>query len=376
MLPDDIFAIYVRPIGIGTFFTAGLVGIILSFGTIVKSIRESFGQVTQMGSETKIEEHNRDLRITLVLGLLIITVLALACFFYFNLLSFNLLATLVVMFVAFALIIVFTPAAIMATIMMGNAPVSGMTIVTLIFSCLVLAAFGFTGKEGMLVAALFGTFMCTTLAFASSFITDLKIGYWLGATPAKQEGLKLISSIISVVVVIFAMIIINEQYGFVKSAIHPNPMPAPQANAMAGVIQTFLGGGDAPWYFYGFGAFIALFMRFVFGISPLAIALGLYIPIEYNIPLLVGAVIAHLVSRKTEYEQDDVKAKERSNRGLMLCTGFVAASSIIGILSATLKYFGFEISILNFSEYDWSNWLSLVVLVSTAGFLYIYSKRE
>ncbi|MFA6296805.1 MAG: OPT/YSL family transporter [Patescibacteria group bacterium] len=398
---DDIFIVFVRPIGIGVFFMAGVIGIIKQFRKIVDSVKTSFKQTKLSSSETS-EEHLRDLKMNLVLILLGITMLVFFGYI-FGLVGLNVLIAVVVFFIAAALLIVFVPAAIMATVTMGNAPVSGMTIVTLVLACIALLALGFKGKDGMLVAALFGTFMCTALAFSSSFVTDLKIGYWLGATPAKQQALKLASTFVSVAVVIFAMHIINQEYGFVKSDAHQNPMPAPQANAMASIIKTFLGGGQAPWYLYGFGMAMAIILNWM-GISALAVALGLYIPIEYNIPLLGGAIIAMIVSkqRKDDGDEKEKLAKERYDRGTLIGTGFVAGGSIAGItagiLKYILKYYGFDLPTWFFvhflgypalvndngemvtyslaTNYDWSNWISLLIIVFSIWFFYWYTSKK
>lgn len=389
----DIFMALVRPIGIGTFFTAGLISIIYEGRTIVNSIRGIFGKIGLAGGEMK--ENARDLSGLWMLGLFILIIVALLGFLL-HLFHFAWGTSVIILLATLLLLAVFIPAAIMATATTGNAPVSGMTIVCLVICCLLLQALGFGGEGGKMTAVLLGTFLCVTLAFGSSFITDLKIGYWLGSTPAKQQGMKIAATIVSVVVAIFSLYIVAKQYGFVQTSEHPNPMPAPQANAMAGIIGAFMSGGEVAWYLYALGAFIALAMKLVFKIPPIVVALGLYIPIEYNTPILAGALVAHFLSQKKKGEGEEAAGK-RYNNGTMLATGLVAAGSIAGILSALLKYFELDFSTFVFVRYlnypainpageklsyslatecDWTNWISLLVLATMIVFLYKMSKKE
>jgi len=309
----------------------------------------------------------------IVMGLFGLTIVALAAFLA-HLLGGSLGTTLLVLVATVILMIVFLPAAIMATITTGNAPVSGMTIVCLVASCLLLGAMGFSGQSGVFIATMLGSFMVVTLAFGSSFITDLKIGYWLGSTPAKQEWLKIVSVLVSAVVVVFSMYVVNEQFGFVAGERHPSPMPAPQANAMADIIKTFMGGGDAAWWLYGLGAVVAMLMRLVFKIPAIVVALGLYIPMEYNMPILGGALVGYYLAKKRPGESTDAASRERYDRGMMVATGLIAAGSVAGILSAVLKYFGldlagdFDLSLP--SDQPWSIWISLAVVVVSIVFLY------
>jgi putative OPT family oligopeptide transporter len=379
-LPSDVvFRSLVRPIGIGTFFTAGLLSIIFEGKNIVKSIQGILGKGKLSLGGGKAGENTRDIDGRLVLAMFGLTLVAVAAFL-FEIFGGRWDTTLILLVATVALMIVFLPAAIMATITTGNAPVSGMTIVCLVASCLLLSALGFTGPHGQLVATMLGSFMVVTLAFGSSFITDLKIGYWLGSTPAKQEWMKIVGVVVSSVVVVLSMYVVNEQFGFVASAEHPNPMPAPQANAMADIIKTFMGGGAAAWWLYGLGAVVAMLMRLVFKIPAIVVALGLYIPMEYNMPILGGALVGHYLSKMRAGESSDAAAKDRYDRGMMVATGLIAAGSVAGILSAVLKYFGLDLGedfkLMLPCDYDWSIWLSLAVVVISIIFLYRISGKR
>lgn len=378
MEPGDIFKTLVRPIGIGTFFTAGLLSIILDGKNIARSVKQLFGKGTLGLGAGETKENSRDLSGRWLAGLLAVTFAGIVGF-CLHLFGTDLVTVAIVVVVLLVLLLVFLPAAIMATITAGNAPVSGMTIVSLVLTCLILGALGYSGEAGKFVATMLGTLIVVCLAFGSSFITDLKIGYWLGSTPAKQERWKLVAVVVSTMVAVLAMYVVNDQYGFVETAEHPNPMPAPQARAMADIISTFMGGGQAAWALYGLGAAIALAMRLIFGISPIVVALGLYIPMEYNLPLLLGAWVGRQLGRKRTGESD-AEGQTRHSFGEMAAIGLIAAGSVAGILSAVLKYFGLDLrddfGLVLPADMDWSNWISLAVVVLTVVFLYGISNER
>jgi putative OPT family oligopeptide transporter len=198
----------------------------------------------------------------------------------------------------------------------------------------VLVQIGLTGDSGMLSALIIGGVVCTALSVSGSFITDLKIGYWLGTTPKKQESWKFLGTLVSAATVGIVILILNQTYGFKG----PHALVAPQANAMAAVIQPLMSNVAAPWILYLVGAVIALLMTML-KISPLAFALGMYIPQELNTPLLAGGLVAWWVSSRSKNEKLN---NARFSRGTLIASGFIAGGSLFGVLGAFLKFGGID----------------------------------
>jgi putative OPT family oligopeptide transporter len=252
----------------------------------------------------------------------------------------------------------FTTVAANAIAIVGSNPVSGMTLMTLIIASVIFVAVGMKGSSGMVGAMIIGGVVCTALSMAGGFITDLKIGYWIGTTPRKQETWKFLGTLVSAATVGGVMIILNKTYGFVGE----NALVAPQANAMAAVIEPLMSGQGAPWMLYLAGAFLALILNFM-GVPVLAFALGMFIPLSLNTPLLVGGFIAWLVSRKRE--KDGEKAEElaqaRNEKGTLIASGFIAGGALMGVVSALIKFFGVE---CNLGDWAVSNGAALVGVVA------------
>lgn len=228
----------------------------------------------------------------------------------------------------------FTTVAANAIAIVGTNPVSGMTIMTLIITALVLVAAGLKGNAGMVASMVIGGVVCTALSTAGGLITDFKIGYWIGTTPKKQEAWKFIGVIVAAATVGGVMFILNKTYGFVGEG----SLVAPQANAMAAVIQPLMSGGTAPWLLYGIGAAIAILLT-VFKVPALAFCLGMFIPMDLNLPLLVGGAIAWFVSTRSK---DAEVNKGRLDKGTLIASGFIAGGALMGVVSAILKFAGCE----------------------------------
>jgi putative OPT family oligopeptide transporter len=341
MAPEAIFRDYVRLVGIGGIACAGFLGIVRSWRVIVSAFgigfRELFGKKEK--THSKAVRTDTDFSMRLVLGALLTVVVALLIFFVVGVLNReangvaqSLAALVVVVVISF----LFTTVAAQATATVGSNPVSGMTLMTLILASLLLVSLGLTGPAGMLAALLIGGVVCTALSTVGGFVTDLKIGYWIGATPAVQERSKLLGTLVASLTVGSVILLLNHVYGFVQTAAHPTPLPAPQANAMAAVIQTLMSNAPVPWVLYGAGVAIILALALVFKVPALAFALGMYLPLELNTPLLVGGVVAHLVARSAA--GDDALARARSNRGTLIASGFIAGGAVMGVVAALLKW--------------------------------------
>ncbi|MDD4656838.1 MAG: oligopeptide transporter, OPT family [Bacteroidales bacterium] len=336
MSPEQIFTTYGRHIGIGGIATAGVIGIIKSAGVI----KSALGLATKelKGGTSKSEKAirtQRDIPMKIVAIGIIVTLIVTFLFFQFgvvNNLTHAIIAILVVGIIAF----LFTTVAANAIAIVGTNPVSGMTLMTLILASVIMVAAGLTGTAGMTAALIIGGVVCTALSVAGAFITDLKIGYWLGSTPLKQQQWKFLGTLVAAATVGGVMMILNETYGFVGE----NALVAPQANAMAAVIEPLMSGGGAPWLLYGIGTVVAIVLN-IFGVPALAFALGMFIPLELNLPLVVGGGIAWFVSTRSKEEKVNTARKER---GTLIASGFIAGGALMGVISAIIRFAGVDLS--------------------------------
>ncbi|BBB32222.1 conserved hypothetical protein [Thermotomaculum hydrothermale] len=333
MTPNAIFAQYVRPIGIGAIAIAGLMGIIKNFNVIISSFSIGFKQIFGHHEEHEEIRTDKDLSMKTIITLLGVSLIATFIFYYILTKSFGFgLLTLIITFV---ITFLFTTVAARAIAIVGSNPVSGMTLVTLIIGSVLLVKAGLHGDKGMAVALVMGSVVCTALSVAGGFITDLKIGYWLGATPYNQERFKFLGILIAAATVGAAIYLINATLGFTLPNGQPNPaMPAPQANVMKSIILTLMDPkANIPWILYGVGGIVALLMD-ILGVPALAFALGMYLPQELNTPLLVGGFIAWLLGRSSE---DQEIAKKRVQKGTLIASGLLAGSALFGVLGAALR---------------------------------------
>lgn len=329
-----IFNTYVRPIGIGAIAIAGLIGIIKNGKIILSSFSVGFKEILKGKSNTtQVKPERTDIDIsmkTIIFGSILIAVLILIFFFTIS----SAKISIVSLFIIFILCFLFTMVAARAIAIVGVNPVSGMTLVTLIISSIILVNMGLSGREGMIIALLVGTVVCTSLSMSGAFITDLKIGYWLGATPRNQERYKFLGVLVSAISVSLAILLINEAFGFVLPNGMTNPdVPAPQGNLMAAIINSLMSNEPVPWMLYGMGAIIALLLEMV-GVPPLAFALGMYLPIQLNVPLIIGGLLSTLVSKSSKNEE---VSKTRRERGTLIASGFIAGGALMGVLGAILN---------------------------------------
>ncbi len=367
MTPEQIFSSYIRHVGIGGIAVAGLIGIIKSSKIIITTFTVGFKEIFTGKSEATAERTDRDISMAAVVSGLIITLLAVLLFFGFGVVDswrFALLALLVVAVITF----LFTTVAARAIAIVGVNPVSGMTLMTLILSSVILVKAGLSGAGGMVSALIIGGVVCTALATAGAFISDLKVGYWLGSTPQKQEKFKFLGVLVSAACITGVMMLLNHVYGFVGEG----SLAAPQANAMAAVIRTLMSDTAAPWGLYIAGGFMAIILELL-KISPLAFALGMYLPIQLNTPLLIGGLIAHLVSTRSKNE--DVNRK-RLERGRLIASGLIAGGALMGVVSALVALPGWdEILNLGIAERPIGEVLGLIMFIGLCLYLYYDSKR-
>ena len=359
---EQIFT-YSKSIGIGGIAMAGIIGIIKSWGIIKSAVglasRELKGQG---GNQETVKRTQRDISFKIIAIGSAVTILITFIFFWMGVMD-NLLFAIVGILLVTLIAFLFTTVAANAIAIVGSNPVSGMTLMTLILASVVMVAVGLKGPGGMLAALIMGGVVCTALSMAGSFITDLKIGYWLGTTPKKQETWKFLGTLVSAATVGGVMMLLNETYGFASGQ-----LAAPQANAMAAVIDPLMNGVGAPWILYGIGALIAIILDRCH-IPALAFALGMFIPLELNVPLVVGGAINWYV---TTHSKDEEVNKARGEKGTLLASGFIAGGALMGVVSALLKFGGVEVSV---ADQWWTNPLSEICSLAAYVLLIVYFIR-
>ena len=371
--PQLLYTNYGRNIGIGAIAMAGLLGIIKNWGVIAGAfglVKKEFGGKGKAVAQNVLRTE-RDISMKLLAVSVIAALLIVLVFFWVGVLH-NLGQALVAWLVVTVIAFLFTTVAANAIAIVGSNPVSGMTLMTLIIASVVFVAVGMKGTSGMVAAMIIGGVVCTALSMAGGFITDLKIGYWIGTTPAKQETWKFLGTLVSAATVGGVMIILNKTYGFVGD----NALVAPQANAMAAVIEPLMSGQGAPWMLYFAGAVLALILNFV-GVPVLPFALGMFIPLHLNMPLLIGGTISHFVSR--ERKQDGEKAPElaqkRNEKGTLVASGFIAGGALMGVISAVLKFAGADWYLTSWAASSGAQILGIVMYILLIAYVVTASKQ-
>ena len=355
MSPEQIFVSYGKSIGIGAIAMAGIIGIIKSWGVIKSAV----GLATKAGTATESQHTQQDLPFKFIAIASMITLVLTFLFFWFGVMDGNLLFALVAIVLTAVIAFLFTTVAANAIAIVGSNPVSGMTLMTLILASVVMVGVGLKGTGGMVAALIMGGVVCTALSMAGSFITDLKIGYWCGTLPRKQQTWKFLGTLVSAATVGGVMMLLNETYGFASGA-----LAAPQANAMAAVIDPLMNGVGAPWPLYALGAVIAVVLTLC-KVPALAFALGMFIPMELNVPLVIGGAISWYVTTRSK---DEAVNKARGEKGNLLASGFIAGGALMGVVSALLRFGGVQF------DYDgwWANPLSELCSLAAYILLIIY----
>ena len=356
MSAEEIFKNYARSIGIGGIAMSGVIGIVKSWGIIKSAVSLASREMKGKGaSQEEAIRTQRDISFKIIAFGSITTLVITFLFFYFGVMQFNLLYAVVGIVLVALIAFLFTTVAANAIAIVGSNPVSGMTLMTLILASVVMVAVGLKGNSGMLAALLMGGVVCTALSMAGSFITDLKIGYWLGTTPKKQETWKFLGTIVSAATVAGVMIVLDKTYGF-----NSGQLAAPQANAMAAVIKPLMSGQGAPWILYGIGAVLALVLDRC-KVPALAFSLGMFIPIQLNIPLIIGGAVNWYVTTRSKDEQIN---KLRGNKGTLIASGFIAGGALMGVVSALIKFFGIEFDHAEWWQNHLSELLALVAYIA------------
>lgn len=362
--PDVLFKDYARMIGIGGIAMAGVIGIIKSWGIIVNAVSLAGREMRGKQDAVKPIRWQMDLSMKKVVFFIAIALVAVLLFFWFGVIHTfwqALIAWIVVTVIAF----LFTTVAANAIAIVGSNPVSGMTLMTLIIASAIFVAIGLKGTSGIVAAMVIGGVVCTALSMAGGFVTDLKIGYWLGSTPKKQESWKFLGTLVSAATVGGVIIVLNKVYGFTGD----NALVAPQANAMAKVIEPLMMGGDTPWILYMVGAILALILNWL-NVPALAFCLGMFIPLSLNTPMLVGGAVAYFVQHSSKDKQ---LAQARHDRGTLLSSGLIAGGALFGVFAAITRFCGFEYQ--NPLGESTTQLLGVVAYVLLIAYLYTDSRK-
>lgn len=333
MAPDAIFKGYARSIGIGGIAMSGVIGIIKSWGVIKSAVGLAGKSFSKKGDEEKPVRTQKDISMKLLVFALTAALIVTFVFFWIGVIG-NLLQAIVAFFVVVVIAFLFTTVAANAIAIVGSNPVSGMTLMTLIVASTIFVAIGLNGTQGIIASMVIGGVVCSALSMAGGMVTDMKIGYWLGSTPAKQQTWKAVGTLVSAATVGGVILLLNKAYGFTN----PDVMAAPQANAMAAVIDPLMMGGDTPWILYSVGAVFACLLNWL-GVPALAFSLGMFIPFHLNAPLLVGGAISWFVGSRSK---DEKLNKARQEKGTLLASGFIAGGALMGVVSAGMTLSGFS----------------------------------
>ena len=367
MSAEEIFTTYARHIGIGGIATAGVIGIINSWGIIKGAVGLAAKELKGKTGIVQTEEirTQKDLSMKVIAIGIFATLIVTYLFFHFGVLDnwyYALIGLLIVGIIAF----LFTTVAANAIAIVGTNPVSGMTLMTLILASIILVAVGLKGTAGMVSALIIGGVVCTALSMAGGFITDLKIGYWIGSTPAKQESWKFLGTLVSAATAGGVILILNQTYGFTSGQ-----LAAPQANAMAAVIEPLMSGSGAPWALYAIGAVLAIILNFC-KIPALAFALGMFIPLELNTPLLIGGAISWYVGSRSK---DQALNSVRLEKGTLLASGFIAGGALMGVVSAAMRFAGINLVDIKWMESNSAGVLAIVMYILLIAYLAISSLK-
>lgn len=367
LTPEDIFSTYARPIGIGGIATAGILGIIKSFGVIKSALGLAVREFKGGKGSGQTQRTDDDLPMKTIVYGIVIALLLVFAFFAFGGVVHTVWQALVGLLIVAVIAFLFTTVAANAIAIVGSNPVSGMTLMTLIIASVILIGVGLKGNAGMAAALIIGGVVCTALSVAGSFITDLKIGYWIGTTPRNQEKWKFLSVAVSAVTVCAVMLILNKTYGFTGD----EALAAPQANAMAALIGPLMSGGGAPWLLYGIGAVLALTLNFL-KVPVLAFALGMFIPLDLNLPLLIGGAIAWLVSTRSK---DEAVNNRRQEKGTLIASGFIAGGALMGVVSVILKFLQVDLTIPGWSAHN-AEAVAIIPFLLLCGYMIYASMKK
>lgn len=358
-----VFSQYVRHIGIGMLAMAGVIGLLSMSGVVIGVTRRAISDIffSNKKAEVRLLRTQIDLPMSVVAGGSLLTTLLFTVFFHFNF-SASLLQTVL----AFVIVLVFSfllsVVGISSIAFTGSEPVSGMTIFMILVSALVMGAAGMSGTSGSVAILMMAAFLSSALGVSGNFMSELKVAHIVGATPKKMQVWQIVALLLSSVISIGVIFLLNSAYGFVGQG----ALPAPQANAMAAIVQPLMEGGGAPWPLYMAGAFFAVVLWMI-KVPPLAFALGAYLPMEINLPLLVGGLISYLVQHGSI---DESVNELRHSYGKIVASGFIAGGAIGSLISAVIHIAGINVFMKVWEATPGATYLSILMYVLLSLFLY------
>ena len=365
---DDVFSQYVRHIGIGMLAMAGIIGLVSMSGVVGRVMkRAALDMFSSSGtSATDLLRTQQDMPMsqivtgTLAMDLLFILFFHVTCS---QSITQTLLAGVIIIIFSFMLSVV----GISSIAFTGNEPVSGMTIFMIIVSAVLMGNAGMSGSSGIIAILIMAAFLCATLAVAGNFMSELKVAYLTGATPKKMQQWQIVSIIVTSFVSVGVIFLLNHAYGYTC----PGALAAPQANAMAAIVKPMMDGGAAPWPLYMAGAFFA-FILWMMKVPPLAFALGAYLPMEINTPVLIGGLVSYFVSHSSK---DEALNELRLSEGSTIASGFVAGGAIGSLISAVLHIGGVDWFLKDWVTTPGATYLGIVAYLGMCAVIYCVACR-
>ncbi len=377
MTATQIFRGYVRFVGVGAIATAGIFGIVKS----LKIVAGSFGialKAFRAGDQAAGERTDQDISLMAMLVGVVLTAVGVGVFFGY--LHTSLSVVLVGLLLTLVFSFFFTSVAANAIATVARNPVSGMTMLTIIISSVVLLRFGLSGTTGMFFVMAMAGMVCTALSASGQFITDLKTGYWLGSTPRVQERVKFLGVIVASVAAALTIVMLAKAFQF-GEALPGDPrtvLPSPQASIMKALVQGFMSQQPVAYILFGAGAMIAVVTEML-GIPSLTFALGMYLPLELNTPALVGGFLAHYIGKRSEKVGGHAGATIRE-RGVIIASGLMAGGALGGVFGAALRLFPWykeELVRTPFFGIDWlSQTVSALLFVALCAYIWYGSLRR
>jgi putative OPT family oligopeptide transporter len=329
-----IYRNYVRFIGVGAIATAGIFGIIKS----LKVVAGSFGialKVFRKGESEAQARTDRDVPMMAILLGVVVSAVGTAAFLGHLPVSWTVVLIGTVLALVFSFF--FTSVAANAIATTARNPVSGMTMLTIIISSIVLLRFGVSGTSGMFFVMAIAGMVCTALSVSGQAITDLKTGYWLGSTPAAQEKIKFVGVIAAAIATGLTIVMLARTFQFGEAvAGNSNPvLPSPQASIMKALVEGFMSHQPVAYLLFGVGAAVAVILEML-GQPSLIFALGMYLPLELNTPALVGGFLSHLLNKRAD-KKGGAAGRSIRERGVIIASGLMAGGALGGVFGAALR---------------------------------------
>lgn len=366
---NAVFLTYVRHIGIGMLAMAGVIGLLNMSNVVSKIMKRAVVDMFSRGKTTSVNVLRTQIDLpSSVLGFGILLTTVLFSIFFHIYFAETFLQTVLAFFIVLIMSFLLSVVGISSIAFTGNEPVSGMTIFMILVSAVILSSVGMGGTTGIVAILMMAAFLATTIGVAGNFMSELKVAHLTGATPAKMQLWQLVGVVIAGIVCVGVLILLNSAYGFVGD----NALNAPQANAMAAIVEPLMTGGSAQWELYILGAIFAVLLWMI-GVPPLAFALGAFLPMQINTPILVGGILSYLVKRSSS---DETESEIRLAEGGTMASGFVAGGAIGALISAVLKIAGIDWFLSSWAVTPEATYLGIVIYLALCALIYKVATRK